>query len=117
MVRRTRHLLRGAAWFAWLCVAACGHDVRVGALCPSPHTGRATVDPGPDGGRTSAFYGTSCAPCDPAARVRVDRDGCPIYVTFESCGGDLCLFGDSFTRSGDDDAGADDGGVEDASAQ
>lgn len=116
-VRCARYIVRGAAWLAWLCVAACGQDVRVGAMCPSPYTGEATVDPGPDGSTTSVLYGTSCAPCDSAARVRVDRDGCPIYVTLESCGGDVCLFGAPIARSRDDDAGADDAGAEDASAR
>lgn len=108
---------RGALWLPFLCATACGQDVRVGVLCPSPYAGRATVDPSPDGSTASQVYGTSCAPCDPTARVRVDADGCPIYVTFASCGGDVCLFGELIQRSGVDDAGVDDAGAEDGGGE
>ena len=108
------------AWFvlglACNLSVACGEHLRVASLCPSPYTGQATIDPGPDGSTESRRYGTSCAPCDPAATVRFDRHGCPIYVTAESCGGDVCLFGELISPSAEDDAGLDDGGAEDARA-
>jgi hypothetical protein len=86
-----------------LAVSACKEDRLVGERCPSPHL--------PDGGATlargaveSGFYGTSCAPCE-GDRIRLDDRGCPIYVTFESCGGDVCVGGVPVSR-GLPDAGA-----------
>lgn len=105
-MRKRRLIVLGAL------LLACGEDVRVGGQCPSPYVGGATIDPGPDGGTLSPVYGTSCAPCDgDDDRVRVDPRGCPIYVTIESCGGELCLFGQPVVVDWDD-AGADDGGAE-----
>jgi hypothetical protein len=86
-----------------LAVSACKEDRLVGERCPSPHL--------PDGGATlargaepSGFYGTSCAPCEDDS-VRLDARGCPIYVTFESCGGDVCIGGVPVSQ-GRPDAGA-----------
>lgn len=87
-----------------LLVAACVDDERVvGEQCPSPYARGASRmhDAGPN-----AVYGTSCAPCDPED-VRVDARGCPVYVTVESCGGDVCI-GRVRLRQADEDAGADD---------
>jgi hypothetical protein len=85
----------------------------LGAQCPSPYSEGATRahDAGPH-----AVYGTSCAPCDTGG-VRLDVRGCPVYVTFESCGGDLCL-GSVRLRDIDKDAGADEdaGASEDSDA-
>lgn len=97
------------------CLAACGEDVRVGAQCPSPYVGGATIEPGPDGGTLALVYGTSCAPCDGDSTVQVDDRGCPTYVTPASCGGDVCLFGrlvvlDVDDAGSDGDAGEEDGG-------
>lgn len=97
------------------CLVGCGEDVRVGAQCPSPYVGGATIEPGPDGGTLGIVYGTSCAPCDGDSTVRVDDRGCPVYVTPASCGGDVCLFGRLVVLVGDDagatgDAGEEDGG-------
>jgi hypothetical protein len=91
----------------------CSDEVEIGRQCPSPVTGEATVDPLPDGGVAppEIFYGTSCAPCEGDA-VRTDERGCPIYVTFATCGGgDICVDGRQFQfrpSSGDDDAGVGD---------
>jgi hypothetical protein len=102
-----------------LCVAlvacACSSDERVlGERCPNPYT--EDSDATRSDGATTDFFGTSCAPCD-ADDIRLDDDGCPIYVTFESCGGDICL-GDVRVRltpevqdgGVDEDAGADEDG-------
>jgi hypothetical protein len=59
----------------------------------------------PDAGGAKVF-GTSCAPCD-SSKERLDKQGCPIFVTFGSCGGDICL-GDQLIRhptEADQDAG------------
>jgi hypothetical protein len=97
-----------------LCIAvaagACSSGERVlGERCPNPYvedSGASVPD-----GAPSEFYGTSCAPCD-GDEIRLDARGCPIYVTFESCGGDVCLGGLPVTSGpdGDDDAGSDDDG-------
>jgi hypothetical protein len=102
-----------------LCIAvvagACSSEERVlGERCRNPYeedSGATRSD-----GAAIDFYGTSCAPCD-ADDIRLDARGCPIYVTFESCGGDICL-GDVPVRltpqaedAGiDDDAGTDEDG-------
>ena len=94
---------------AVLCAAACGEDVRVGVRCPSPYASGASILPAPDGGTKSVLYGTSCAPCDSADEPRRDANGCPTYVTFASCGGDICLFGELIERPSDNDGGVEDG--------
>lgn len=98
---------------------ACSSESVVGEQCPSPLTGRATVESLPDGGEPAgaSIYGTSCAPCE-AVPPRLDADGCPIYVTFQSCGGDICIGTRRirFTPPDDDDAGVDDAGTDDAGA-
>lgn len=98
-----------------LVLSACTEDRVVGDRCPSPYV--------PDGGATLArgagrsdFYGTSCAPCD-GDTLRLDAHGCPVYVTFQSCGGDVCI-GGVRVREGLPDAGLDgaideDGGADD----
>jgi hypothetical protein len=98
--------------------AACSSESVVGEQCPSPLTGRATVESLPDGGEPAgaSIYGTSCAPCE-AEPPRLDADGCPIYVTFQSCGGDICIGTRriAFMPPYDDDAGVDDAGTDDGS--
>ncbi|MGD8860340.1 MAG: hypothetical protein PVI30_10020 [Myxococcales bacterium] len=101
-----------------LLAVGCSEEVVLGEQCPSPVTGEATVDSLADGGVAppEVFYGTSCAPCD-SDEVRLDEHGCPIYVTFATCGGDICVDGRLFQfrpppldgEAGvDDDAGIDD---------
>lgn len=106
---------------------SCDEEVVVGTQCPSPFSGMASVETPPDAGK-AYFYGTSCAPCSPDDELTLDDDGCPTYVTFSQCGGDVCLFGlrvaapvkdagtsDASTRdAGDDDAGAEPVGDQDA---
>jgi hypothetical protein len=99
-----------------LCVAfasvACSSEQRVlGERCPNPYVRNSGATLAADAG-PSALYGTSCAPCT-GDEPRLDAIGCPVYVTFESCGGDVC-FGDvRVTPSGGDEDGGtdDDGGV------
>ena len=99
---------------AWL--ASCDDEVSAGRQCPTPYSGMATVEHPPDAGRAS-FYGTSCAPCDPNEELRLDEDGCPVFVTFAQCGGDVCLFGlrvaQPVTDAGIRDADTDDAGDDD----
>jgi hypothetical protein len=94
--------------------AACSSEQRVvGERCPNPYVEDTSASFAPDAG-LSEFYGTSCAPCDRPGRL--DDRGCPIYVTFDSCGGDVCLGGVRVRRGevSDEDAGSDvDSGVED----
>jgi hypothetical protein len=69
-----------------LLLGACsGERAVLGEQCPRPGTRGSTLTK--DAGRADV-YGTSCAPCKP---IRYDEQGCPIYVTWESCGGDICL--------------------------
>jgi hypothetical protein len=127
--------LRGLRWSAvWAlaccwCLGGCSDEkVVVAEQCPGPHDSRATIDPGMaapvDGGLDAGLaevYGTSCAPCE-GSEPRLDARGCPIFVTFESCGGDIC-FGSVRVTVSDPDAGTDpldtDAGeaVEDAGAE
>jgi hypothetical protein len=112
-------LFAGAARLAIALLAiatiSCSDDkVTLGAQCPSPRSEDASVE-GDAGAGPSAIYGTSCAPCI-AGRARVDARGCPMFVTFESCGGDICLGGQRVSRAADADAGSDGdaGAAEDA---
>jgi hypothetical protein len=107
-----------ACWF----VSACSSEkVVLGEQCPSPLDSRATIDPGmavvADAGTDAGVpvvYGTSCAPCE-GSKPRLDSRGCPIFVTFESCGGDICFGSQRVTRSEPDvDAGSTDAGDMDA---
>lgn len=97
---------------AWLVVSSGCSDAKVisGEQCPGPYSASATLA-SPDAGRAD-IYGTSCAPCE-GAGTQFDVKGCPIFVTFESCGGDICI-GSKTVRKvlppDDDDAGADDDG-------
>jgi hypothetical protein len=101
-----------------LAVSACKEDRLVGERCPSPYLadGGATLARGAE---PSAFYGTSCAPCD-ENRIRLDDRGCPIYVTFDSCGGDVCIGGVPVSRelpdAGEDASVDEDGGALDEDA-
>jgi hypothetical protein len=115
MATRGNHGVRSivAAALAGWCLGACSsEDVVVAEQCPSPFDSRATIDPpmaaqmdgGADAGMT-LIYGTSCAPCE-GSKPRLDARGCPIFVTFESCGGDICIGSGLVTRP-DADAGAD----------
>lgn len=98
-----------------IALGACTEDRVVGERCPNPffEDGGATLGRGAE---PSSFYGTSCAPCD-GDPIRLDARGCPIYVTFESCGGDVCI-GNVLVRQGIGDAGLDAaaGGDEDGGA-
>jgi hypothetical protein len=102
-----------ASALACWCFGACSSEnVVVAEQCPSPFDSRATIAPGMDGGSDAGsdaglplVYGTSCAPCE-GSKPRLDSRGCPIFVTFESCGGDIC-FGPALVTRPDADAGAD----------
>ena len=74
----------------WLAVASGCSDAKVitGEQCPGPYNTGATLA-SPDAG-SAEIYGTSCAPCE-GADPQLDAKGCPIFVTFESCGGPICL--------------------------
>ena len=87
-------------------LAACkGDDVTLGSQCSSGSSGRATLAPGAE---PSVVYGTSCAPCNPDD-VQLDPRGCPVLVTWESCGGAICIGGDLLPAPVAD-AGPSDGG-------
>jgi hypothetical protein len=102
-----------ASALACWCLGACSsEDVVVAEQCPSPLDSRATIDQGMDGGLDAGsdagrplVYGTSCAPCE-GSKPRLDSRGCPIFVTFESCGGDIC-FGPALVTRPEVDAGTD----------
>ncbi len=101
--------VRGMVWkvgvssCAALALLGCDPDeVVVGERCPHPSTGRATIVGGQEA--ADGIYGTGCAPCDESP-PEFDARGCPIYVTFESCGGNICI-GDVELQLNDDDAGA-----------
>jgi hypothetical protein len=80
-------------------------DAVIGERCPHPSTGKATIA----GNVAASMYGTSCAPCD--ADPEFDERGCPVLVTFESCGGrNICLGSVEVAPPEEDDAGAEDGG-------
>jgi len=96
-------------------LSSCSSEkVTVGAQCPTPASGHATVA---KNAGTVPVYGTSCAPCD-RADIVLDARGCPKLVTWQSCGGDICI-GEQRLPRPVLDAGADeDGGSEgDASAE
>ena len=83
--------------------AGCsGKHIVAGEQCLSPYSDKAKEQSAEGGG--AALYGTSCAPCK-ANDIKYDKRGCPKYVTFESCGGDICLAGSLLTQHGDEDAG------------
>lgn len=95
-------------------VAACSNQkVVLGTQCPAPSNPRAQVRTGMDAGVSTPIYGTSCAPCD-SAKPEYDASGCPIFVTFDSCGGDICIGNTRVVRlvpdAGTADGGDDDGG-------
>jgi hypothetical protein len=102
-----------ASALACWCLGACSsEDVVVAEQCPSPLDSRATIDPAMDGGSDAGadagvarVYGTSCAPCE-GSTPRLDSRGCPIFVTFDSCGGDIC-FGPALVTRPEADAGTD----------
>jgi len=104
--------MRDRARILHLCIAAivavcaCSSEERVlGERCRNPYTQDDDVTLSDGGG--SDFFGTSCAPCD-ADDIRLDDEGCPIYVTFASCGGDICLGDVPVTMTPEVDAGVDD---------
>jgi hypothetical protein len=86
---------------------ACGSDRVVGKQCPGPYSGNATVE-GPEVETSATVVGTSCAPCTNAP-LKLDAHGCPVFVTFEKCGGDVCIGGQRIARP-TEDAGAADAG-------
>ena len=103
--------------------SGCGSDkILVGVQCPSPYTDNASYAPGVDLGVPIYFFGTSCAPCD-GEPLELDDQGCPIYVTPQSCGGNVCLLGAELRTPSDmddggveEDAGDDDSGAPDVDA-
>jgi hypothetical protein len=108
--RRASGWVLGAVGLAL--VGACsGERAILGEQCPKPGTRGATL--AKDAGRAE-IYGTTCAPC--TGKTRFDAQGCPIYVTWASCGGDICIGSEVIPEpkpdgggdSGiDDDAGSD----------
>ena len=94
----------------------CSKHVVAGEQCLSPYSDKAKEQAAESG--AAALYGTSCAPCK-TNDIKYDKRGCPKYVTFESCGGDICFAGIRLTQHGDEDAGeqpADAGPAADAQA-
>ena len=98
----------GACAVTLLLLSCTSDNVTVGAQCPTPASGRATV--APDAG-TIPVYGTSCAPCD-ARDIKLDARGCPELVTWQSCGGDICIGNQRLARPMLDAGSDDDGGSE-----
>jgi hypothetical protein len=90
--------------FALLAAACSRKQIVVGSQCPSPYGKNASYAAGV--ARGAALYGTSCPPCT-ASRIKLDKRGCPIYVTFDSCGGDICLGDQRLERPLDAGLGAD----------
>jgi hypothetical protein len=91
-VDRPRAWQVSSRWFAAALLAAtasssCSDRLVLGDQCPSPELSESA--PGLDGGSVIYGYGTSCAPCD--REPELDDQGCPVYVTFESCGGPICI--------------------------
>jgi hypothetical protein len=94
-------------------LSACSSkQVVVAKQCPSPYSGHATIRGSYVPGQ---IYGTSCAPCG-SFPIKYDKNGCPIFVTTESCGGPVCLAGYKLFPN-EADGGAEDGGQEDGGAQ
>jgi hypothetical protein len=96
---------------ALLCACSAKHFV-VGEQCPSPLSGDAAIAGGDAGG--NVLFGTSCArktgsPC--GGVTRLDKRGCPIFVTFDTCGGDICL-GDQLIPRPDAGSTGEDAGAE-----
>lgn len=115
--------LRRVLAFCLLAIGACSSSEHVvGDQCPSPYSNnrsaKATVR---DPGGAMGFFGTSCAPCKADAPIKLDKRGCPIFVTFETCGGPVCLNGYEIAvptendGGADNDSGAGDSGVEEDS--
>ncbi len=108
--------LRRAAFglSAAACAGGCSaRHIAVGVQCPSPYTGHATIAGGDAGQET--LFGTSCAakgsdPC--SGELQLDKDGCPTFVTFGSCGGDICLGDQLIQRSADAGSAGEDAGSE-----
>ncbi len=75
-------------WSLGTTAGCSSKKVVLGEQCPSPASGNATVQ-GDDLGLS--VYGTTCAPCDDGDQAEYDSNGCPVFVTFESCGGDICM--------------------------
>jgi hypothetical protein len=111
-----------------LSASGCSNErIVLGDQCPSPSSPRATVAVAMDAGMQHVFapiYGTSCAPCE-GREPELDADGCPTFVTFQSCGGDICIGMSRITRvtpdldsdGGEPDAGDDLMAMEDAGAE
>jgi hypothetical protein len=89
-----------------LLLSACTDDeVVVGSQCPAAPSGDATLA---DGAVPSLIHGTSCAPCE-GDKPTLDPHGCPVLVTWASCGGDICI-GQQLVPQPVLDAGGADGG-------
>ena len=95
---RTDWALGCVAVLALALAAGSGDDVTLGWQWWSASSGKATLAPG----------GTSCAPCE-TDDVELDPSGCPVLVTWDSCGGDICI-GRVLLQVPSADAGASDGG-------
>jgi hypothetical protein len=97
--------------------AACSSSEHVvGEQCPSPYSGNATVR-GPNADK-AGFFGTSCAPCKADDAIKLDARGCPIFYTFETCGGPVCLNGYEIVIPAESDGGAEnDSGAEDSGVE
>jgi len=106
--RGSRWLAQGAVLGLALLGACSGERAVLGEQCPRPGTPGSTLVE--DAGRAKV-YGTTCAPC--RGKTRFDEQGCPIYVTWQSCGGDVCI-GDQLIPRPVPDAGSDAGPDEDA---
>ena len=109
--------MRALALWAVLACCACSEERVLGEQCPGPFSGNATIAPYADGGEPGlgTVFGTHCAPCD-EGEPELDADGCPVFVTFASCGGDICI-GPRLIALDDEPPSTDDGGGDDAGAE
>jgi hypothetical protein len=100
----------------FLAIGACSSSEHVvGDQCPSPYSDMATVR---DRSGAKGFFGTSCAPCKADAPIHFDKRGCPVFVTFETCGGPVCLNGYEIAVPAENDGGADnDSGAHDSGVE
>ena len=110
--------LRASIGMGLLCCAlllsACtSKKLVLGEQCPRAGTEGSSL--APDASLGSGVYGTSCAPCD--GRVEYDDRGCPVLVTWESCGGDICIGNALVPRTPLDAGSEEDGGDEDAATE
>jgi hypothetical protein len=104
----------------FVAAAACSSSEHVvGDQCPSPYSStagyKATVR---DRDGSKGYFGTSCAPCRADDQIKYDKRGCPIFVTFETCGGPVCLAGYEVDLPAASDGGAEnDSGTKDSGVE